>query len=43
MAKSYEDLVTEARENAGSTDVDGVKRALDSGESVTIVDVREPG
>ncbi|WP_047864272.1 rhodanese-like domain-containing protein [Rubrobacter aplysinae] len=42
MAKTYEDLVAEARENAGQTDVDEVKRALDSGEEITIVDVREP-
>lgn len=42
MAKTYEDLVAEARESSASTDVDEVKRALDSGEEITIVDVREP-
>lgn len=42
MAKTYEDLVAEARENAGRTNVEEVKQALDSGEEVTIVDVREP-
>lgn len=42
MAKTYEDLVAEARENAGRTDPDEVKRSLDSGEGITIVDVREP-
>jgi rhodanese-related sulfurtransferase len=42
LAKTYEDLVAEARENAGRTNVEEVKQALDSGEEVTIVDVREP-
>jgi rhodanese-related sulfurtransferase len=42
LAKTYEELVAEARENAGQTDVDEVKRAIDSGEEITIVDVREP-
>lgn len=43
MAKTYEDLVAEARENAGRTSADEVKRALDSGEDLTVLDVREPG
>jgi len=42
MAKTYEELVAEARENSGKTDVDEVKRAVDSGEEITVVDVREP-
>lgn len=42
MAKTYEDLVAEARENAGRMSVDEVKEALDSGESLTVLDVREP-
>lgn len=42
MAKTYEELVAEARENAGRTNVDEVKQALDSGEEITVLDVREP-
>jgi rhodanese-related sulfurtransferase len=42
LAKTYEELVAEASENAGQTSVDEVKRALDSGEEITVVDVREP-
>lgn len=42
MAKTYEDLVAEARQNAGRTDVSEIKATLDSGEDVLIVDVREP-
>lgn len=42
MAKTYEDLVAEARQNAGRTDVSEIRTALDSGEDVLIVDVREP-
>lgn len=42
LAKTYEELVAEARENAERTNVDEVKRALDSGEGITILDVREP-
>lgn len=42
MAKTYEELVAEARENAGRTNVDEVKQALDSGQTITILDVREP-
>ena len=42
MAKSYEDLVAEARAAAEQTDVDTVHGALEGGEDVTVVDVREP-
>lgn len=42
MAKSYEDLVAEAREETEQTDPDTVYNALESGEDVTILDVREP-
>lgn len=42
MAKTYEELVAEARENAGQTNVDEVKQTLDSGEEITVLDVREP-
>jgi phage shock protein E len=42
MAKSYEDLVSEAREETEQTDPDAVHEALESGEDVTILDVREP-
>lgn len=42
MAKTYEDLVAEARRNAQRTDVDEVKASLDSGEDVLFLDVREP-
>jgi phage shock protein E len=42
MAKTYEELVADARENAGQTNVDEVKQTLDSGEKITVLDVREP-
>lgn len=42
MAKTYEDLVSEARQHAGRTNVEEVKAALDSGEDVLFLDVREP-
>lgn len=42
MAKSYEDLVNEAREQTEQTDPDAVRDALESGEDVVILDVREP-
>lgn len=42
MAKTYEELVAEAPENAGQTNVDEVKQTLDSGEKITVLDVREP-
>lgn len=42
MAKTFEELVAEARENAGRTDVDEVKRTLESGEDLLVLDVREP-
>lgn len=42
MAKTYEDLVAEARRNAGATDADEVKQMLDGGEDFLVLDVREP-
>jgi phage shock protein E len=40
--KSYEELVAEAREATEHVGVEEVHGALESGENVTIVDVREP-
>ena len=42
MAKSYEEMVAEAREATEQVRVEAVHGALESGEVVTIVDVREP-
>lgn len=42
MAKSYEKMITEAKEATRQVSVEEVRKALDSGESVTVVDVREP-
>ena len=42
MAKSYQDLVSEAWETTEQTDVLTVHDALESGEDVTVLDVREP-
>ena len=42
MAKSYEDLVSEAKAETEQTDVEAVHGAMASGEEVTVVDVREP-
>ena len=42
MAKSYEDLVREAKDATEQTDAPTVHAALNSGEDVTVVDVREP-
>lgn len=42
MAKSYQEMVTEAKGETEQTDVEAVRGSLDSGESVTVVDVREP-
>lgn len=43
MAKNYEDMVAEARENTEQVSAEEVHEALDSGENITVVDVREPG
>lgn len=43
MAKSYEDLVSEAKSETTQVGVDEVHDALEGGEDVTVVDVREPG
>ena len=43
MAKNYEDMVAEARENTEQVSVEDVHEALGSGEEMTVVDVREPG
>ena len=42
MAKSYEELVSEAKAETEGTDAGAVHEALHAGESVTVVDVREP-
>jgi rhodanese-related sulfurtransferase len=42
VAKSYEELVSEAKAETEQTDVEAVQEALRSGEGVTVVDVREP-
>ena len=42
MPKSYEELVAEARETTEQASVEEVHGALESGEDVTVVDVREP-
>ena len=42
MAKSYEELVTEAKGETEQTGVEEVHGALERGEDVTVVDVREP-
>jgi phage shock protein E len=42
VEKSYEELVTEAREAAEHVSVEVVHGALGSGGDVTVVDVREP-
>lgn len=42
MAKSYEEMLDEAREETEQTDPDSVRDALKSGEDITILDVREP-
>ena len=43
MAKSYQDLVSEAWETTEQTDVQTVHDALESGEDVTVLeDVCEP-
>ncbi len=42
MAKSYEELVAEAKAETEQTDVGAVHEALRSDESVTVVDVWEP-
>ncbi|WP_207957049.1 rhodanese-like domain-containing protein [Rubrobacter tropicus] len=42
MAKSYEELVSEARAETEGTDVEAVREELRSGGGVTVVDVREP-
>ena len=42
MAKSYEDLVSEAKAETEQTDVETVHDAMGSGEAITVLDVREP-
>ncbi len=42
MAKTYEDLVKEAKDVTEQTDASSVHATLNSGEEVTVVDVREP-
>ena len=42
MGKSYEEMVSEAKTETEQTDVESVREALDSGDDVTVIDVREP-
>ena len=42
MAKSYQELVAEAKAATEQTDAEAVHDALRAGEEVTVVDVREP-
>jgi phage shock protein E len=42
VAKSYEDLVSEAKGETEQTSVEEIHDALERGEEVTVVDVREP-
>ncbi|QYJ15673.1 Sulfurtransferase [Rubrobacter xylanophilus DSM 9941] len=42
MARSYEDLVAEARSQTRQVSPEEVHEALRSGEDITVVDVREP-
>ena len=42
MAKSYQDLVQEAKGKTEQTGVEEVHDALERGEEVSVVDVREP-
>ena len=42
MAKSYQDLVSEAKAETEQADVESVHDALNNAEDVTVVDVREP-
>lgn len=42
MAKSYEEMVSEAKAETEQVGVEEVHDALSSDESVTVVDVREP-
>ena len=42
MAKSYQEMVAEAKAETEQTDADAVHGALEAGEDITVVDVREP-
>ena len=42
MAKSYQELVAEAKAQTEQTDAQTVHQSLESGEDVTVLDVREP-
>ena len=42
IAKSYQDLVSEAWETTEQTDIQTVHDAPESGEDVTVLEVREP-
>ena len=43
MAKSYEEMVAEAREETEQVEAETVHQALESDEELTVLDVREPG
>ena len=40
MAKSYEEILDEAREETEQADPEAVREALEAGEDVTILNVR---
>jgi phage shock protein E len=42
VAKSYQEMVAEAKAETEQTDADTVHGALEAGDDVTVVDVREP-
>ena len=42
MAKNYQDLVSEAKAETEQTEASAVHADLNSGEDVTVIDVREP-
>ncbi len=43
MAKTYEELVAEARSKTEQVSADEIHTTIGAGEKVTILDVREPG
>jgi phage shock protein E len=42
MAKTFEDMVAEARRSAEQMSVEEVREAMKSGERIVVLDVREP-
>ncbi|MGF1473064.1 MAG: rhodanese-like domain-containing protein [Rubrobacteraceae bacterium] len=43
MAKSYEEMVAEARDETEQVGVEELHEAREAGEELTVLDVREPG